>query len=119
MKGFNRFWVIVIFSLPLIAVAEGGYRITGQSGAMFFVAIDTAQKDNEDVYRFAVGEACAGKAICQVQYWIGSAPSAFPLTDAQVESKLVQWKQNRNTGLRSWLVKCDSSNLFPKERDCM
>lgn len=101
------------------ALSGDDYKITGNQGIMYFVAIDAAQKDNEDVYRFAVGEACAGKAICQVQYWIGSAPSGFPLSDAQIESKLVQWQQNLNTGLRRWLVKCDSSGLFASERECM
>jgi len=86
---------------------------------MYFVAIEPAQKNNEDIYRFAVGEACAGKAICQVQYWVGNAPSGFPLTDAQVSSKLVQWQQNLNTGLRRWLVNCKKINLFAKERECM
>lgn len=114
---------IVIFVmaiwLPLSTLADDGYKIIGSSGLMYFVAIDATQKDNEDVYRFAVGEACTGKSICQVQYWVGNAPSGFPLTDAQVESKLVQWQLNLNTGLRRWLVKCAATNLFASERECM
>ena len=119
MKSIAKVFFLVALCLPTVAIAGDGYKITGQSGIMFFVAIDAAQKNNEDVYRFAVGEACAGKAICQVQYWVGNAPSKFPLTDAQVASKLVHWQQNLNTGLRRWLVKCSSSNLFAKERECM
>ncbi|MGD9842034.1 MAG: hypothetical protein AB7Q04_11780 [Steroidobacteraceae bacterium] len=86
---------------------------------MYFVAIDSAQQKNEDVSRFAVGETCAGKAICQVQYWVGSAPSSFPLNDSQVDLKLAHWQQNLNTGLRRWLVKCSASSLFSSERECM
>jgi len=112
------FFLMAIF-LPLFATASDGYNITGKLGVMYFVAIDSAQKNNEEVYRYAVGEACAGKAICQVQYWVGSAPNSFPLTDSQVDSKLVQWQQNLNTGLRRWLVKCSASNLFASERECM
>jgi len=119
MKSISIVFFLVAICIPMVVNAGDGYKITGQSGMMFFVAIDSAQKDNEDVYRLAVGEACAGKAICQVQFWIGNAPSGFPLTDAQVDSKLVQWQQNLNTGLRRWLVKCHSSNLFSKERECM
>jgi hypothetical protein len=115
--------VIIIFlaaiCLPMVATASDGYKITGKSGIMFFVAIKPTQKNNEDIYRLAVGEACAGKAICQVQYWVGNAPSGFPLTDAQVSSKLVQWQQNLNTGLRRWLVNCKKTKLFAKERECM
>ena len=110
---------LTVICLPVVAAAGSGYKITGQSGIMFFVAVDAAQKDNEDVYRLAVGKACAGKPICQVQFWVGSAPSRFPLTDAQIDSKLVQWQLNLNTGLRQWLVKCKSSKLFAKERECM
>jgi len=121
MQGLITTFLMAAILLPTAAVASDGYKITGQSGIMFFVVIDTSQKDNEDIYRSAVGEACAGRAICQVQFWIGKAPSRFPLTDAQVESKLVQWQLNLNTGLRRWLVKCSSSNLFAKEkeRECM
>jgi hypothetical protein len=119
MKSIAKVFFLVAICLPTVAIAGDGYKITGQSGIMFFVSIEAAQENNEDVYRFAVGEACAGKAICQVQYWVGNAPSKFPLTDAQVASKLVHWQQNLNTGLRRWLVKCSSSNLFAKESECM
>lgn len=119
MKGIAKAFLFVAIWLPIVATAGDGYKITGQSGVMSFVAVDAAQKDNEDVYRLAVGEACAGKSICQVQFWVGTAPSRFPLTDAQVGSKLVQWQLNLNTGLRRWLVKCGSSKLFAKERECM
>lgn len=119
MKGIGKMFLLAVIWLPLVANAGDGYKVTGQSGVMFFVAVDATQKDNEDIYRLAVGEACAGKAICQVQFWLGSAPKGFPLTDAQVDSKLVQWQLNLNTGLRRWLVKCSSSTLFSKERECM
>jgi hypothetical protein len=119
MKGIAKAFFFVAIWLPIVATAGDGYKITGQSGVMFFVKVDAAQKDNEDVYRLAVGEACAGNPICQVQFWVDSAPSRFPLTDAQVGSKLVHWQLNLNTGLRRWLVKCGSSKLFAKERECM
>lgn len=119
MRVMTALILLALIYIPILAVAGDGYKITGKRGVFFFVAIDNSQKDNEDVYRFAVGEACAGKAICQVQYWIGNAPSKFPLSDAQVESKLVHWQQNLNSGLRRWLVKCSSTDLFAKERECM
>ena len=119
MKNLRIPFLLVVISLPFLAYAGDGYKITGKSVAMYFATIDVAQQNNEDVYRFAVGEACVGKAICQVQYWIGSAPSAFPLTDNQLDSKVVHWQQNLNTGLRRWLVRCSVSNLFLKERECM
>ena len=118
-KGIRITIFFAVFTLASSAFSGEGYKITGNQGIMYFVAIDTAQKDNEDVYRFAAGKACAGKAICQVQYWIGSAPNGFPLSDAQVESKVAQWQQNLNTGLRGWLVNCDSSDLFASARECM
>ena len=119
MKSIAKVIFLAAICLPMVAAASDGYQITGKSGIMYFVAIEPAQKNNEDIYRFAVGEACAGKAICQVQYWVGNAPRGFPLTDAQVSSKLVQWQQNLNTGLRRWLVNCKKINLFAEERECM
>ena len=105
--------------MPISANARDGYKITGNQGVMHFVAVEDSQKNNEDVFRLAVAEVCAGKAVCQVQFWVGDAPSKFPMTDEQVASKLVQWKQNLNTGLRGWLVKCEESELFSSERECM
>ncbi len=119
MKGIATAFLLAAICLPIVSTASSSYVITGQSGIMFFVAVDAAQNDNEDVYRLAVGEACAGKAVCQVHFWVGNAPRKFPLTDTQASSKLVHWQQNLNTGLRRWLVKCSSSNLFSKERECM
>ena len=119
MRKIFLFVFLTGVCVPLIATAGNGYKITGQSGIMFFVSIQPAQKNNEDIFRLAVSRACAGKKICQVQFWAGNAPSRFPLTDVQVNSKIVHWQQNLNTGLRRWLVKCNSSNLFAKKRDCM
>ena len=72
MKHIRTSLLLVAIFLPLFANAGDGYKITGKSGVMYFVAIDSSQQNNEDIYRYAVGEACAGKAICQVQYWVGS-----------------------------------------------
>lgn len=119
MKCIAKALILTSLLLPIPVLAGDGYEITGYSGVMYFVAIDAAQKDNENVYRLAVAEACAGNPICQVQFWIGGAPAGFPLNDAQVDSKVVQWQQNLNTGLRRWLVQCGSSELFIKERECM
>lgn len=106
--------------LPIASSASDGYRVTGQAGIMHFIAVEPAQKDNEDLYRLAVGKACSGKAICQVQFWTGDAPRSLPMSDAQVEAKLVHWQQNLNSGLRRWLVKCNTgTKLFAQERECM
>jgi len=109
----------IAICLSFAAHAGEGYEIKGRSGVMVFVAVDSSEAENEDVYRFAVADACAGKPICQVHYWVGNAPSSFPLSDAQVNSKVVHWQQNLNTGLRRWLVNCGTSNLFSNGRECM
>ena len=121
-KEMKRAIVMISFAaicFPMIVAANESYEITGHSGIFFFVAIDPLSKNNEDVYRLAVGEACAGRRICQVAFWVGSAPSRLPLTDSQVSEELVRWQLNLNTGLRRWLVKCDSSGLFENGRECM
>ena len=119
MRRISLLVFLAIVCLPMVATAGGGYKITGQSGIMSFVSINPDQKNNEDIYRLAVSQACAGKKICQVQFWAGNAPSGFPMTDAQVNSKVVHWQQNLNTGLRRWLVKCGATSVFAKERECM
>lgn len=120
MHRFVAFAIVVCWALPGVSVASDGYRVKGQAGIMHFVAVEPAQQNNEDLYRIAVAEACAGKAICQVLFWVGDAPNALPMSDAQVEAKLVHWQQNLNTGLRRWLVKCNAgTKLFEQERECM
>lgn len=104
--------------LPVFA-ASNDYRVSGKVGLMTFVAVTPEQADNEDVYRLAMADACAGKPVCQVHYWVGRAPSSLPLTDEQVESKRAVWQLNLNTGLRRWMVKCEESNLFSDSRECM
>ena len=119
MKLIGNVLALIIASLPLAASASDGYKITGRSGLMVFVAVDATQVANEDVYRMAVAEACVGKSICQVNYWATTAPTGLPLNNSQMDSKLVNWQQNQNTGLRRWLVNCKLSNLFPNNRECM
>lgn len=121
-KEMKRVIVMIGFAvifLPMIVAADESYEVTGHSGGLFFVAIDPLSRNSEDVYRLAVGEACAGRRICQVAFWVGSAPSRLPLTDSEVVEELVRWQLNLNTGLRRWLVKCDSSGLFENQRECM
>ena len=119
MNKWLKTLVLITLLYSAFSYANEDYIITGQTGIMYFAAINNDQKDNEDVYRMAVGNQCAGKTICQVQFWVGSAPSGFPMTDAQVKSKLVHWQQNLNTGLRRWLVNCKSTEVFKTERACM
>lgn len=102
---------------PPTAAAPVGYQITRQAGIMTFVAVDPAQKDNEDVFRRAAAEIC-GMRTCQVNFWIGNAPSSIPMTDAQVDETLVIWNMNLTTGFRRWLVNCDATSLFALEREC-
>lgn len=48
--------------LPALAVSSD-YRVSGKTGLMTFVAVTPEQADNEDVYRLAMAEACAGR-VC-------------------------------------------------------
>ena len=97
-----------------------GYRVTGRpNSVMVLVAVDAAQQNNEDIYRTAVSEICGTRPICQVLFWVERAPSMFPMTDAQVASKIVHWQYNANSGLRRWLVKCSATKIFSEERECM
>lgn len=109
----------VVLFMPLFALAGEGYTIAGKSGFIHFIEVESAQQTNEDVYRLAVAEACAGKPVCQAQFWINKAPTAFPLTADQADSKVVHWQQNLNTGMRRWLVKCSASQVFSNERECI
>lgn len=120
MRRITTLAVLLFSIIPLTSFAADGYRVTGQAGIMHFVSVDPSRQSDEDLYRLAVASACSGKAICQVQFWVGDAPTSLPMTDAQVDAKLVHWQQNLNTGLRRWLVSCKTgSKLFEQERECM
>jgi len=49
VKGIAKIFVLAAICLPMIATAGDGYKITGRSGIMFFVAIDADQKNNEEI----------------------------------------------------------------------
>ena len=115
----NIFFFIFTIASLASANAASGYEIKGNAGVMHFVAVDASEANNEDVYRLAVAEVCSGRAICQVLFWTEDAPNSFPLSDKDADSKRVHWQQNLNTGLRRWLVDCDSGNLFLNERSCL
>ena len=117
MKAIAKLFFLAAICLPMVAAANDGYKVSGHSGIMYFVAIDDDKKDDEDVYRFAVVDICDAKAACQIQYWVGDAPSGFPLTQEQIDSKLVHWQQDSE--LNQWIVNCKASDLFSKERQCM
>jgi len=122
MRHFLAIAVLAFSAVSSIAGASAsdGYRVSGSAGIMHFVSVDAAHKSNEDTYRLAVATLCTGKAVCQVHFWVNDAPKSLPMSDAQVDSKLVNWQQNLNTGLRRWLVKCSTgSKLFAQERECM
>jgi hypothetical protein len=104
---------------PVAASTAPSFRIVGTSGVFHFVEIDSSDEQNEDVFRSAAALACESSRVCQVQFWVGGAPRAFPLTDAQVNSKVAQWQLNLNTGLREWVVNCKISSVFLSERQCM
>jgi hypothetical protein len=96
-----------------------GYRIAGGRGIIVTVAIDIAHQTDEEVYRLAASEACESKKMCQVSFWVGDAPRTYPITEQDAERQIAQWNENRNTGLRRWMVKCSTTSLFSTERECM
>jgi RNA polymerase subunit RPABC4/transcription elongation factor Spt4 len=95
---------------PTLTVESGadGWRIIGKQGVVTFVAINKSQLKNQDNYRRAADEICAGKSICHVGFWVAGTdiPKSLPMTDAQVSSEVVQWAFNANTGLRRFLWSC-------------
>jgi hypothetical protein len=104
-----RIFIVLVVSLgfAISAYAADGYKVTGHQGVMHFVQIDKDKASNTDNYRLAVADICRTDKICQVLFWTDNAPSKFPLTDAQVNSKAAHWQINMNTGLRRWFWDCD------------
>ena len=107
--------LLVVFSQTLHA--GKGYLFTGSQGVMNFVQIDSGEARNMDVYRTAVADICRVKDICQVLFWTTNAPSKFPMTDTQVNSKVAHWQINMNTGLRRWFIDCEV--LPAREGECL
>ena len=98
---------ILAIGFVLTVNAAENYKVTGSQGVMNFVQIDKSAATNTDNYRFAVADICRMNKICQVLFWTDNAPSSFPLSDAQVNSKVAHWQINMNTGLRRWFWDCD------------
>ena len=109
-----RLFAITLLIIGFIASASAsdGYTITGTQGVMHMVQMDPETASNTDNYHLAAGEICRLDKICQILFWTENAPTSFPMTDAQADSKVAHWQINMNTGLRRWFWDCD---LFGKQ----
>ena len=123
--------ILAFTSIVLLCMGcadNNGYKITGninetRTQGTYMVVIDTAYKDNEDVFRKAVANNCRIKSHCSVHFWVGKirwaeGPSRFPLTEAEAESLLMVYNRNTYTGLNRWAVRCKATKLFSEERKC-
>ena len=85
------------------------WRLVHSQGVMHFVHINESHWKDQDQYRLAIAEICAGKNICQVMFWKDPSivPTAMPMSDVQVAAKVAHWQYNGNTGHRQLLWSCE------------
>jgi len=88
------------------------WKLVHSQGLMNFVYVDKAHSNDQDQYRLAIADVCAGKNICQVMFWNDEAliPKQLPMSDAQDSAKVAHWQYNGNTGLRRLLWSCKIVN---------
>jgi hypothetical protein len=96
-----------------------GFKKVGGSGAIVLVSVSPSEKHSEDGYRIAVANLCGTTPICKVHFWVERAPTRFPITDAEISTRLVLYQRNLNTGLNRWLVNCKTAKVFSSERQCI
>lgn len=104
-------FILLLSGFALSVSAADGYTVTGTQGVMHMVQMDAEGVSNTDNYHLAAGEICRLDKICQVLFWTENAPKSFPMTDAQVNSKVAHWQINMNTGLRRWFWDCEFFGL--------
>ena len=106
-------FLIVSLSLFVVtASAAEPWKLMHTQGMMHFVLIDQKYWKDQDQYRLAIAQICAGKNICQVMFWKDAAlvPNKLPMSDAQAKAKVAHWQYNGNTGHRQLLWSCDIVN---------
>ena len=93
-------------------VSTKPWQLVHSQGMMNFVHIEPAQWKDEDQYRLAIAEICAGKTICFVTFWKERSlvPTSLPMSDAQAAGQVAQWQFNGNTGHRQLLWSCEIVN---------
>jgi len=108
-------YALLIISLMLFvgrANAAQPWELVYAQGIMHFVHIDEEHWKDQDQYRLAIGEICAGKNMCQVLFWKDKrlVPKKLPMSDAAVKAKVAHWQYNGNTGVRRLLWSCEIVN---------
>jgi hypothetical protein len=108
--------VALLVASILTGLADEGWKLVGQHGAVNFVVIDSSRIDERAVYQAASADLCRDRPICQVIFWgAGSdAPKSLPMTDQQADAQLAVWNINSNTGLKQMLWSCKRFPSTPK-----
>jgi hypothetical protein len=115
---YRAIFIAIAALSPALAIADGGWRLAGQSDKQQWVLIDKKLEKNTDIYRAAIDKLCAGKSFCSVLFWSDpkSIPTSLPMSDAQTAAMRASWTYNASTGQTKLLWSCeivnDSSQCF-------
>lgn len=95
-----------------VATPVKPWRLVRSQGIMNFVQINESSWRDEDQYRLAIADICAGQTMCQVMFWkdLDMVPVGLPMSAAQEASKVAHWQFNGNTGHRQLLWSCEIVN---------
>jgi hypothetical protein len=98
-------------AIPAVALA-GGWKQLAAEGFRHFVLVDGAAAGNEAVYREAASAVCATGKPCLVLYWSdeGKSASKMPLSNAQSQAVVAQFRRNPASGQDELLTRCTGND---------
>ena len=85
------------------------WQLHGQQGTEFFVSLSGASDLKDQArYRKAAADICSDRSHCGVHFWIDGAdvPRRFPMSPAQVATKVAQYTRNTASGLDEMKWRC-------------
>ncbi len=92
--------------------ASQDFELVRTQGMMQLVLVNKSRESDPDVYKQAIASLCPTGDYCYLHFWSdrNSVPSAWPMTDSQVDARVASYTRNPKTGFDEMLWNCRIKN---------
>lgn len=111
-------YLILLYLIFPVKLSAQDWHLVGTRGIMNFVVVSKEREADKDVYLDAIQSICKVGENCKVIFWTSEdqVPTSWPMTDAQKESRVVDYFKEGNSEEEKFLWNCrivnDPSKCF-------
>lgn len=112
------FYLILLYLIFPLKLYAQDWHLAGTRGIMNFVVVSKEREADKDVYLEAIQSICKVGENCKIIFWASAdhVPTSWPMTDAQRESRVVDYFKEGNSEEEKFLWNCrivnDPSQCF-------